>query len=450
MPKVIKLKRGLNIRLKGKAEKILTKTDLAEQYAVKPPDFQNLTPKLTVKENDTVKAGDPLFFDKYNPDIKFTAPVSGTVTAIRRGERRRIMEVVIKPDSQIDYCDFGKADPKDLSREAVIEKITSSGCWPFIRQRPYAIIAKPDDQPKAIFISGFDSAPLAPDYDFLLQEESKAFQTGIDALKQLTNGKIHLGVNAEYPTSPVYEKTQGIDIHLFRGKHPAGNVGIQLHHIDPVNKGEVVWTINPLDVVIIGRLFLEGRFNAERIIALTGSEILKPRYFRTILGANIKQFVDNNTTDKALRYISGNVLTGRQISPNGYLGFYDVHLTVIPEGNYHEFFGWIAPGFKKFSMSRTFFSWLMPDKRYQLDTNLHGGHRAFIITGQYDKVLPMDILPVHLLKAIMIGDIELMENLGIYEIAEEDMALCEFVCTSKTEVQNIIRQGLNLMIKEMG
>jgi len=450
MPKVIKIKRGLDIPLKGKAEKILVQADPSEMYAVKPIDFAGLTPKLTVKVDHKVKAGSPLFFDKYHPEVLFTSPVSGKVVSITRGERRRILEVVVKADPQIAYESFRKGDPESMEREEVIENLQKSGLWPFIRQRPYHIIANGSDIPKAIFISGFDTAPLAPDYDFVLKEEHDAFQTGIKALSKLTEGDIHIGVNGTFPVGDVFKDRDRVQLHHLRGPHPAGNVGIQIHHIDPINKGDIVWTVNPQDAVIIGRLFEKGIFDASRIVALAGSEVKTPRYFKTMLGASIVPLVKDNVKEGNLRYISGNVLTGKKILNDGYIGYYDSLVSVIPEGDHYDFLGWALPGLNKFSMSRTFLAWITPNREFTMHTNLNGGKRAFVMTGQYEKVLPMDIYPMHLLKAILVEDIDKMENLGIYEIAEEDLALCEFVCTSKTEVQSIVRNGIELMIKELG
>jgi Na+-transporting NADH:ubiquinone oxidoreductase subunit A len=448
MAKVIKIRRGLDIRLKGQAEKVLMKAERSGSYAVKPVDFFNIRPKLTVKVGDQVKAGTVLFFNKYVPEVRFCSPVSGTVTAINRGERRAIQEVVIEPDAELQYESFLKADPLTLSREQITENLLKSGLWPMLKQRPFGIIARPSEKPRSIFVSAFDSSPLAPDYDFILQDSFDDFQTGINALTRLTDGSVHLNVNADYPPSDVSTKTQNVQINRFSGPHPSGNVGVQIHHIDPIHKNGVVWTVNPQDVVIIGRLFSKGIFDATKIIALAGSEVLRPRYYKTMMGASIVPFVEKNVNGGKLRYISGNVLTGRKIPHDGYLGFFDSLITVIPEGDYFELFGWAMPGFNKFSSSRSFFSWLNPGKEYMVDTNYHGGERAYVITGQYESVLPMDILPVHLIKSILIEDIDRMENLGIYEVIEEDLALCEFVCTSKTEVQSILRNGIEQMIRE--
>ena len=449
MSKTIRLRKGLNIRIKGKADKVFIKAARSDQYAIKPPDFQGLTPKLTVKTDDVVKAGSPLFFDKYNPEIVFTSPVSGIVSAIVRGERRRILEVIINADADDKYIEFGKADPNQLSKEQIIEKLTKSGLWPFIRQRPYGIIASQKDTPKSVFISAFDTAPLGTDRDFMVTGEEKAFQTGIDAIAKLTEGKINLNVNAKYPASPVYAKAKKVQLNYFTGPHPAGNVGVQIHHIDPINKGDIVWYLYPQDVITIGRLFEKGIYDAGRIVALAGSEVLKPRYYKILIGASIKQIIKDNIKEGNVRYISGNVLTGTKIPANGFVGFYDTQVAVIPEGSYYEMLGWALPGINKFSMSRSFLSWLQPGREYRLDTNLHGGKRPFVITGEYEKVVPMDIYPVQLLKSILVNDIDKMEQLGIYEVIEEDLALCEYVCTSKTDVQDILRKGLDLIRKEM-
>lgn len=450
MSDVIKIRRGLDIKLKGEADKVLEQGGMPGFFAVKPTDFPGLVPKLCLRPEADVKAGTPLFYDKYHPDVQFTSPVSGKLVAINRGERRKILELVIEPSKEMEYESFEAADPKELTAEDVRHKLLASGVWPFIRQRPYHVVADPLLTPRAVFISGFDTAPLAPDYDFIFGNESgTAFQTGINALKKLTNAPVHLSLQDGYPAALAMANAGGVEFHTFRGPHPAGNVGIQIHHIQPVNKGEVVWYVNPQDVLIIGRLFEKGIYDASRIVALTGSEVKKPRYYRTHIGASMAPLLKDNLQGEEVRVISGNVLTGKKIEEDGYLGFYDSQLTVIPEGKYHELFGWALPGLKKFSFSRTFFSWLNKRKQYRLDTNMHGGERAFVMTGEYEKVLPMDIYPMHLLKAIIVEDIDKMEQLGIYEVAEEDFALCEFICPSKIEIQSVLRKGLNLMKKEM-
>ena len=454
MSKVIKIRKGLNIKLKGKAEKILVKAEPSDMYAVKPPDFPGLIPKMLVKEGDTVKAGTALFCDKHRPELLFASPVSGTVEAVVRGEKRRILEVTVRADALNVSEDFSKLKPKSLTKEAITEYLLAGGAWAYIRQRPYAIIANPQDTPKSIFVSCFDTAPLAPDYDYIFQNVDPDFQAGIDALAKLTSGKVYLCVHTDYPPAANFAKAKNVEIREFSGPHPASNVGVQIHNIDPINKGDIVWYVNPQDVLVIGRLMSKAEYDVSKIILLCVSEINNPRYYKVKGGCRMTTFAENvkdvqTRHDTSLRYISGNVLTGTHVAADGYLGFYDSQVTVIPEGNYHEFLGWAMPGFGKYSAGRTFFSWLTPNKEYKLDTNYHGGPRALVMTGEYESVFPMDIYPEHLVKAILAKEVEKMEQLGIYEVAEEDFALCEFVCTSKTEVQSIIRDGIDMMIKEM-
>lgn len=449
MSKTIKLRKGLNIKLIGKAEPVLEKASDAVLYALKPTDFPGLTPRLSVKEGQAVKAGEPLFYDKYNPEILFVSPVGGVVSVINRGARRRILEVIVEIDRAKGVVDFGKANPKDLSDDQIKKYLLDSGMWPFIKRRPYNILAKPSEQPRDIYISGFDTSPLAPDYAFVLKGQERQFQTGVDALAKLTPGKVHLGLPAKAET--VLGQIKNVEITYYDGPHPAGNPGIQIHHTNPINKGEVVWTINPQDVAIIGRLFETGQADFTKIVALTGSEALKPHYIQVILGTRLCPLLEGKLKKEGnQRIISGNPLTGSKLICDNFIGFYDNQLTVIPEGDEYEFLGWVLPGIGKFSASKTFLSSLFPKKEYALTANMHGGERAFVMSGQYEKYLPMDILPVHLLKSILVNDIDKMEQLGIYEVVEEDMALCEFVCTSKIKVQDILRKGINSMIQEVG
>ena len=448
MSKEIRLKKGLNIKLVGEADKVYASVKPTAKYVVKPTDFHGLTPKLTVKVGDKVKAGTVVFFDKYDEKIKFCSPVSGEVTAIVRGAKRRILEVVINADAEISYETFTPFTAESLSREQIIDSMLKAGVWPFVRQKPYDIIANPTDMPKAIFISAFNTAPLTIDNDFALYGMDELFQKGLDFIVKLTTGKMHLNIDGNTNPSKVFTEAKGVEINKISGVHPAGNVGVQMHHIDPINKGEVVWYLEPQDVIAIARLFTEGKYDVSRIIALGGSQIQKPRYYRVISGASITNLLADNLKEGDNRVISGDVLSGQQIDVNGTLGFYHTTITAIEEGKEQEFLGWILPGMHKFSASKTFLSWLTPSKKYALNANMHGEERAYVMTGEYEKVLPMDIYPTQLIKACMIEDIELMENLGIYEVAPEDLALCEFVCTSKIEVQSIIRHGLDLVRKE--
>lgn len=448
MPEVFKITKGLNINMTGKPEKLFGKAGTSELYALKPADFHGLVPRLDVREGTAVKAGTTLFVDKSRPEICFTSPVSGTVTAINRGERRVIIEVVIKPGTSIEYEAFTSGDPLVMEREGILSLILKSGLWPSLKQRPYNLIADPDAIPKSIFIPVFDSAPLAPDYDFIIKGSESDFQTGINALSRLTSGKVY--VNASDTTqSSAFTQVKNAQVNFFKGIHPAGNPSIHISRIDPINKGDVVWVVYPQDVVAIGRLFNRGVYDASKLIALTGSEVLSPRYYRILNGASVKSLVDGNVQKSNHRYISGNPLTGTKVNHSGYISYYDSQFTVIPEGDHSEFIGWAMPGLNKYSFYRLFWSWLSPKREYTLDTNLNGSHRAFVLTGMYEKVFPFDIYPMQLLKAIIAGDIDNMERLGIYEIAEEDFALCEFIDASKTEMQSLVRKGLDLMKKEM-
>ena len=448
MSKEIRLKKGLNINLLGEADKVYASVEPTERYVVKPTDFHGLTPKLAVKVGDKVKAGTTLFFDKYNDKVNFSAPVSGEVIDIVRGAKRKILEVVLKADAVIEYEHFISDTAKSISREQIIDTMLKAGIWPSVRQKPYDIVANPTDMPKAIFISAFNSAPLTIDNDFALYGMDELFQKGLDYITQLSSGKTHLNIDGNTNSSTVFTGAKGVVINKICGAHPAGNVGIQVHHIDPINKGEVVWCLQPQDVIAIARLFTEGKYDVSRIVALAGSQVKKPKYYRTIAGATIANLLFDNINEGDNRIISGDILTGKHIDVDGALGFYDTTITVIEEGKEQEFLGWILPGLHKFSASKTFLSWLNPSKKYTLNANMHGEERAYVMTGEYEKVLPMDIFPAHLIKACMIEDIELMENLGIYEVSPEDFALCEFVCTSKIEVQTIIRNALELVRKE--
>lgn len=450
MSKTIRLNKGLDIKLKGKAEKVFTKGQLAKSYAVKPTDFPGLTPKVTVKVGDEVKAGTTLFTDKYQQDVCFASPVSGIVSEVRRGDRRKLLEVVVEPSEEQIFETFEVGDVTTMSREAILSVILKSGAFPFFIQRPYGTVANPNDKPRDIFISGFDTAPLAPDMDFALTGEAEAFQHGVNVLRKLTEGKVYLSLPTEMSATSIMRNVKGVEMHTFSGAHPAGNVGIQIHHIAPINKGDVVWTIAPYHIVSLGRLFSKGIYDVSRLVAVTGSKVKKQTYVKNFAGAALSSYNDYFHSGDDVRYISGNVLTGTRLELNGHMGFHHNQLTVIPEGDYFEFVGWAKPfRTKKFSVSHAYFSWLMPNKEYSLDTNLNGGHRTLVMTGQYEKVLPMDILPTYLLKAIIAEDIDRMEQLGIYEVVEEDLALCEFICPSKTDVQQIIRNGLELLRKEM-
>jgi Na+-transporting NADH:ubiquinone oxidoreductase subunit A len=451
MGKFIRLKRGFDISLAGKAAPTIASSEQPEVFAIKPTDFHGIyMPKLLVKEGDNVKAGSPLFHDKKHEEIVFTAPVSGEVVEIRRGEKRKLLEVKILADRTVEHVSFNKYSVSDIihmKRETAQKQLLESGAWVNIIQRPFGIVADPSETPKSIFISGFDTHPLAPDYNILFKGQEQFFQSGIQILKKFTEGLIHLNVHSEKEIGQVFSQTQGIDLNKFSGPHPAGCVGVQIHHIDPINKGEIVWTINPAGVIQIGKLFLNGVLDTSRIIALTGSEVKKPQYYKTYVGASIKKFVDNNLNSGHVRFISGNVLTGTQIPSDGFVGFYDHQVTVIPEGDYYEFMGWISHTPKKLSFQRAWglLSFLNPKREFVLDTNTHGEERAFVQTGIFERVTPMDILPGFLIKSIIAEDFDEMEALGIYEVIEEDLALCDFVDVSKHNIQAILREGIELL-----
>ncbi|MEM7550024.1 MAG: Na(+)-translocating NADH-quinone reductase subunit A [Bacteroidota bacterium] len=452
MSKTIKLKKGFDINLKGKAEKMIGDTVIAETYALKPTDFPSITrPKLLVKEGDNVKAGTPVFFDKMMEDVYYCSPVSGEIAEIKRGAKRKLLEVVILADKQVEFESLKKWDNSSLKqaeKKDLIEALTKGGVWPHIIQRPYGIVANPEDEPLNIYISGFDSHPLAPDYGFALKDDKESFQAGLSVLAKLTAGKVHLNLNADGEVSQLYQGLNDVEINHFQGAHPVGNVGVQIHHLKPINKGDIVWTVSPIGVVEIGRLISQGQYNTEKLISVAGSEVKSPKYMKIYAGTAIKKVVEGNIEGDHVRYISGNPLTGEKIALEGYLGFYHNQISVIPEGDYHEMFGWILPSAKKLSFQRAFglLSFLNgKNKEYELDTNTRGEKRAFVQTGVFEKVTPMDILPVHLLKAIMAEDYDEMEALGIYEVIEEDLALCEFVDVSKHDVQKIVREGLDLI-----
>lgn len=452
MSKTVRLRKGLDINLLGEADKVKADVKPPSMVAIKPADFHGLVPKVVLKTGDRVKRGEVVFYDKYNKDVKFVSPISGTFEEIVRGEKRKILEVRIKADGSDDVVSVDPIDPTSLSADEVKKVMLENGLWPFLKQRPLDIIANPAVKPKAIFISAFDSSPLAPDYDFILHGQDQDFQHGLNAISKLTEGKVHLTLNGKVPADKAFQNAKNVEINKISGKHPAGNVGTQIHHIDPIGKGDMVFTINPQDVVTIGKFFAEGKFDPTRIVALTGSEAKSRKYYRTIIGTQLTDIVKGNLESDNVRIISGNALTGTKVDADGFLGFYDSHITVLPEGDEYKFFltkGWLGPGFDKYSSHRLFPTWIMKNKKYRLDTNMNGEERGFVVTGEMEKVLPFDILPMQLIKAIMVKDIDAMEQLGIYEIAPEDFALCEYVCTSKIEIQEKIREGLDVMNEEV-
>ena len=445
MANVIKLHKGLDIHLQGKAEEKLIQLKSNGQYALVPDDFEGVTPKVVVKEGDIVKAGDALFVNKQYPEVKFASPVSGKVVEVVRGERRKVLCVKVQADAEQEFVDFGKKDVGTLTGEQVVNALLEAGIFGYINQLPYAVSTNPSVLPKAIFVSALRDKPLAGDFEFEVQGQEQDFQTGITALSKIA--KTYLGVG-------VGSKLEGIkdaEVNIFDGKCPAGNVGVQVNNIDPVNKGEVVWTIgDPTVVLFIGRLLNTGKVNLSRRVALCGSEVKNPAYVDMLVGEELSTLLSNSyDASKNVRIINGNVLTGRPTMKEGFLGAHTSEITVIPEGNdADEMLGWILPRFKQFSVNRSYFSWLCGKKSYALDARIKGGERHMIMSGEYDKVLPMDIYGEYLIKAIIAGDIDRQEALGIYEVSPEDFALAEFVDSSKLELQRIVREGLNILRKE--
>lgn len=444
----LKIKKGFDIKLVGEAKQQIDAIH-SDIFSFKPADFKGIVrPKVLVNEGDNVKAGTPIFIDKRNETVKFTSPVSGEIVAVVRGEKNAPLEIKILADKQIEYAEFPKFNENDLnglSKEQVFDSLLNSGVFVNLLERPFGVVPHPDHTPKAIFISGFDSHPLAPDYDFIFKGEEKYLQAGVTILQKLTAGKVHLS----HKTGSIFRNLKGATLHEVSGQHPAGNVGVQIHHIDPINKGEYVWTTTPYGLQQIGKLFLEGKYDASKVISVVGSEIQNPQYYKVYSNTSIQKLIENKLKSDNVRFISGNVLTGEKIAKDGFLGYYHNMISVIPEGNYHEFLGWILPSAKKLSFHRAFglFSFLSTKKPRVLDTNLHGEERAFVQTGVFEQVVPMDIYPEFLLKSILARDFEEMEALGIYEVLEEDFALCEFIDVSKMEIQSLLREGLDALME---
>lgn len=446
----IRIKKGLNINLVGAAEPSTSKAVSGNVYAINLNDFHGLTPKMLVKTGAEVKAGEALFYNKDVEEMLFCSPVSGELVEIERGARRRILTLRILADKEQKTLEHTPLNPDKADAEAIREFLLQTGCWPFIRQRPYDRIADPEVVPKAIFISAYVTAPLAADINYALKGREAELQAALTALAKLTPGKVRVGVGKGEDN--IFNGLNNIEIHRVSGPHPAGLVGTQINKIDPINKGERVWTLTPQDLVIIGEALLTGKYNPQRVVALAGSGVKKPQYYTTRIGAEISTFLyASGVTQKNIRVINGDVLTGSKTRPDGHLGFYNNTVSVIPEGDDYEFFGWNKPVFDKISTTRALtFSWLNPKKKYDLDTNTNGEHRAFVVTGQYEQVFPLDIYPMQLLKACMVQDIDEMEQLGLYEVSPEDFSLTEFICISKQPHQQIIRQGLDLLHKEIG
>ncbi len=449
MSEHIRLKKGLDIPLAGKAPAKIAETVAPDLVAVKPTDFKALVPKLAVKEGDSVQAGDVLFVDKMRQEVRFCSPCSGVVDQVVRGDKRKLLAVIVKTGKEQQSVRFDAVDCSRLDRKATCSALLERGLWPMIKQRPYGIVANPEDTPKSIFVSAMNTAPLAPDPDFIMEGQMENLQAGIDALGRLTKGGVHFSMAAAKEAGSAMHNLKGVIFHTFDGPHPAGNVGVQINHISPINKGETVWTVDLVSLAAIGRCLRTGVYDMTRLVAITGPAAKEPCYVKGVQGMSLKS-VAKYTAEGNVRYVSGDALTGESVGADGFLGFFDSQVTVLEEGDYCEMLGWIKPfRLKKFSYSHLYWSWLNKKKTYNQDTNTNGGPRAFVVSDVYGKVLPMDIYPVYLLKACLAKDIEKMENLGIYEVIEEDLALCEFVCPSKIEIQKILSDGIDLMLKEM-
>lgn len=447
MTRVIKLNRGLDINLAGKAERRKADVPVGGTYALMPECFTGVKPKVTVKEGDRVRVGDALFVSKERPEMGFASPVSGTVTLVERGDRRKVLSVRVEADKEQEYKDFGRKNAAAMTADEVKAALLEAGIFGYINQLPYAVVADPTSEPKAVFVSALRDMPLAGDFEFELEGQETDFQAGLTALSKVA--KTYLGIGRSQ-TAQALREARDVEVVEFQGKCPAGNVGVQVNHIDPVNKGEVVWTVEPTAVIFIGRLLNTGRVDLTRTVALAGSEVKAPQYCNTLVGTPLAMLLDGNVSaGEKVRVINGNPLTGAQTTAEGFLGAHASEVTVIPEGDSaDELAGWIMPRFGQFSTSRSYFSWLMGKKEYRLDARIKGGERHMIMSGEYDSVLPMDIYGEYLIKAIIAQDIDKMEQLGIYEVSPEDFALAEFVDSSKLELQRIVREGLDLMIKE--
>lgn len=451
----IKIKKGLDIPLMGEPQEIFLGEVKSDILKICPEDFIGVIPKLSVRVGDEVKAGTALMYDRNHPSVKVASPVSGIVTAIERGEKRRILNITVERKGENEFVDYGIKNALTMKPEEVKEYILDAGLWFFVKQRPYDVVANPDKDPRDIFVTGFSSAPLAPSYDFILKDQEKDVQAGLDALSKLTKGKVYLSVNPK-TTSKALRDAKNVVVTEFEGPHPAGNVGVQINHLAPISAGETIWTLNVLDVAVIGRLFNTGKVNLTRIVALTGSEVEKRGYYKMLIGTLLNDVFKSipKPDDSRLRFISGDPLTGRKIDEHDVLRAYTSQLTVIPEGNNtHEFFGWASMNPNKYSAGCTYPSNLLvkigAKDKFRIDARLKGGRRAMIMSNEYDQVFPMDIYPEFLLKSIIAFDIDKMINLGIFEVAPEDFALCEFVDTSKLEIQRIVRTGLDLLRKEV-
>lgn len=447
---IFKIKKGLNIRLEGAAENAVREVKTATEVALRPADFGGITPKVLVKEGESVLVGTPLFVDKATEKVKFVAPVSGTVTLVERGERRKLLAIRIQPDTVQVNKTFEVPAASHQNAEVVTQLMLESGLFGFLRQRPYDVVPTPGVAPKAIFVSAFSTMPLAADFSFVVKGQEEDFKAGVVALSKVA--KVNVGVNPDQLNTDLLPiSAPNVSVNCFDGPNPAGNVGVQINHVDPINKGEVVWTMGAEEVIFLGRLMRTGKVDFNRTIAVAGSEIDKPRYAKVVVGQNLSEILQGQLKDSKhnVRIINGNPLVGEKASLQDFLGAHVTEVTALPEGDdVHELFGWIMPRFHEFSTNRSYFSWMEGKRKYRLDCRLKGGRRHMIMSSEYERVFPMDIYPSFLVKAIITGDIDQQEALGIYEVAPEDFAVAEFVCSSKLELQRIVREGLEILRKE--
>lgn len=445
------IKRGMDILLKGESDKSIAEVHTS-RYAIQPFNFNNIAPipKIVVEEGTEVLAGDPLFYDKLHPDVFFTSPVSGEMAGIVRGAKRAINQVIVLADREIKYKKLNSPDLASSDRTTIREFLKKNGGWPLFRQRPYNILPDNEGDPRDIFISTFDTAPLAGEMSLKIDGRYAALQKGVDVLNKLTDGTVFMGMDGRKGVEIPRELSEinGVAMHAFDGPHPCGNVGIQIHHIAPIKKNDMVWTIGVQELITLGNMFLLDIFDAQRIINIAGNGSEHPQYVKTYLGADLSEITPAAFDDPSIRVISGHVLNGNKKGENPFLDFYNQQVTIIPEGDQYEMFGWLIPQTMRPSASHSYPNFLFKEIKYNVDTNKHGEKRAFVMTGQYEEVLPVDTYPQHLFKGIVTQNIDLMEGLGIYELVEEDVALCEFVCTSKQPIQRILREGLDYMLFE--
>jgi len=448
--KGIRTRRGANIKIKGEAEKILANAPHSNTFAIHPDDFFNLIPKLFVKEGDAVKRGTPVLYSKENPEIQVVSPVAGTVDQIVRGPKRKIEKIIIKgaAKQEAEKLEFGNLN--SLTAEDIKAILLKSGAWSFIEQRPYGVIADPKAKPKALYVSMVNTAPLQVDYGFILKNKKDAFQAGLNVLAKLMEQPVNLGISVFEKQD--YESLENCSLYTIDGPHPAGNVSVHIHKLDPLNPNEKVWVVRPEDVANIGTLFTEKSFAANRTVAVAGNVLDNPLYIATTIGAEVAPLIERVALQSDnVRIINGDVFTGTTTHQEGHLGYLNNLLSVIPEGNQYRMFGWLPFVDNAIpSLSKTSFSWLLGSKGYEVNTNLNGEERALVVTGEMEKLMPMELYPMQLLKACLAEDIEKMEALGIYEVVPEDFGLIDFANTSKIEAQQIIRDAIALMIKEVG